>query len=66
MRSKHIAIAVVVLAIGAAPAMAGQTSGLRVVPAKPVTPAKPAVWTPAPVTGIKWSGNGGRYAVWIR
>lgn len=57
--------------------MAGTSHALRKAPSyggspitkpitKPTTVTRPAVWTPAPVSGIKWSGGGSRFAVWIR
>jgi hypothetical protein len=78
VRGKSIAIAVAVLAVGAAPAVAKEANALRSVPkrvapapqpaaAAPVaqpTTAKPAVWMPTTTRGIKWSGV--KYAVWIR
>jgi len=77
VRGKSIAIAVAVLAVGAAPAVAKEANALRSVPkrvapapqpaAAPVaqpTIAKPAVWMPSTTRGIKWSGV--KYAVWIR
>jgi hypothetical protein len=64
-----MAIAVVVLAIGAAPAVAAQENALRTVkPAGQI--ARPsAVWTPSPTSGIKWNSGavtGVKWAVWIR
>lgn len=74
MRGKSIAIAVAVLAVGAAPAVAKESNALRSVPRTVSAPAaspsveptttRPAVWIPAPTRGIKWSGV--NYAVWIR
>lgn len=76
MRGKSIAIAVAVLAVGAAPAVAKDINALRSAPRTVVSPvaasapvsqpavAKPAVWIPTPSRGIKWSGV--KYAVWIR
>jgi hypothetical protein len=71
-------IAIVALAVSATPAVATkQDNALRraprlapvapaSAPAPPAAPAvKPAVWIPAPVAGIKWSG-GSKRAVWIR
>ena len=63
MRVKNLTIAVVVLAVGATPAVAGQQNALRTVPAPVATTTKPAVWIPAPSTGIKWTGTRGWTAV---
>jgi hypothetical protein len=76
MRVKSLAITVVVLAIGAAPAVAAKQTALRSVPKpsstviKPAKPAAPvsrpsAVWIPSPSSGIKWTG-GVRIAVRFR
>ena len=68
LRSKSMAIAVVVLAIGAAPAVAAQTTALRTVKPAGQTVRPSAVWTPSPTSGIKWNGgaSGIKWAVWIR
>ena len=76
MRFKNFAITLVVLAIGAAPAVAAKENALRAVPrpakvvVKPAVwmpaPPKPAVWIPTPATGIKWAGGGVRIAVRVR
>ncbi len=62
-----MAIAVVVLAIGAAPAVAAQENALRTAPrsvVRPIAVVAPspaavvirpaAVWIPVPAAGIKW------------
>lgn len=77
MRGKNVAITMVVLAMGAVPAVAAQQTALRAVPRptatvisapRPVAVAiKPAaVWIPTPSAGIKWSGGGVRIAVRVR
>ena len=68
MRVKSVTIAVVVLAVGAVPAVASRQTALRTVPttvAQPIAVAPApaplvvvqpsAVWIPAPSTGIKWT-----------
>ncbi len=68
VRSRSIAVAVAVLAIGAAPAMAAKENALRNVKPSGTTVRPSAVWTPSPASGIKWSGGGSgvKWAVWIR
>ena len=77
MRVKSFAITVVVLAIGAAPAVAAKENALRAVPRPASVVVKPAVWMPAPTkpaavwiptpsSGIKWAGGGVRIAVRLR
>jgi hypothetical protein len=65
-------VAIVVLAVGATPAMAATGNALRsgspkVAPAVAPAPVsvKPAVWIPVPAAGIKWSG-GTRRSGWGR
>lgn len=81
MRGKSIAIAVAVLAVGAAPAVAKDTNALRSVPRtilapKPVTtaPGAPAFSQPVVAKPAVWiptpsrgiKWSGVKYAVWIR
>jgi hypothetical protein len=82
VRGKSIAIAVAVLAVGAAPAVAKDTNALRSAPrtvvapkpVSPVAPISPVVSQPAVAKPAVWiptpsrgiKWSGVKYAVWIR